>query len=191
MDVRETIFQLGYSLFTEGFKGLFKSKGLEQSNILEDKPVTVCRGCTIHTEVGQAYLYLLGISQRVDATGEIPKGIAGTIPLARAHIQKAYAESTSLMFIDPEIDDHAIKLATILPEIDHRLEFVANGREAIEITALCKEAWEVAYCIPEIIYRPMAPQSEVAELREQIEQLKQQVDAKLAETSSSVVSSDQ
>ena len=181
MNMRESIFQLGYSLFVDTFKGVFKNQDKPQSDIPETMPRTECRGCTVHTEVGQAYLYLLGISQRVDDNQEVPKGIAGTLLLARAHVRRAYMEASSMMYVDPEIDEHATKLVTILPDIDHRLEFVANGREVKQITVLCKEAWEIAYCIPEIIYRPEEPKSEITQLRAQVEELKQQIDSKLSE----------
>lgn len=182
MDMREALFQLGYSLFTEGVKNTLLKKSEIPDSVPTNKSQSQCVGCNIHTEVGQAYLYLLGISQRVDDDAEIPKGVAGTLFLARAHVQKAYAEVAGLMFIDPEIDDHATKLATLLPEIDTRLEHVPNGKEAKQITLMCKDAWETAYCIPEIIYRPRVP--EVTQLREEVKTLRQQIDNKIFQEAS-------
>lgn len=132
-----------------------------------------CKSCPIHINIGIAYAYLKGLSNRVEPGDRIPVSLTPTIELARLHIGEAENRLVSLMESDPAAYyDVTVKLASCLPDIEKRLTLVENGTEVHELKRDTEKALDIAYRIPERILTESSPKTELEQLKAEVQELK-------------------
>lgn len=115
-----------------------------------DKP---CTTCLIHQHVVLARGYIEGLRSRLNSDGSVPAGLGGTIPQAQDHLKEAMMEIPTVVGAHPAIDAACKKLSELLPDIMARLEYVNGVDEWDIVLEKLKLAEDVAYTIPETMYR--------------------------------------
>jgi len=121
-----------------------------------------------------AYLYIRDLAKRVGDDQPIPKGLGGTLNLARQHVDKASRVIPDLMVMDDRLYPLASDLGQDLARLEKDLQSVENGRQLKDILEHCDKAVEKAYEIPALIYSQGAEsieslRKEITELRERLE----------------------
>lgn len=113
-----------------------------------------CPVCRAHRESAEAMALLNGLSRQVDATGEIPSGLGGTIPLARKSVEDARASlvDTAMAFpnLRNEIEDADRRLALTQSDLSTELQPSVVSSVALHAT----EAWEACYELARVAFAP-------------------------------------
>lgn len=112
-----------------------------------------CSPCLIHQHVVLARGYIEGLHSRLHPDGTVPEGLGGTIAQSRTHLQDAMNEIPGIMGASPLIDTACRELSSLLPDIHTRLSYVHNMEEWDIVLGKLKTAENVAYAIPEALYR--------------------------------------
>ena len=104
-----------------------------------------------------------GLSTRLEPDGSVPPGLGGSIEQARQHLREAMTEIPEVMGAHPSIDVACRQLADILPATLARMTKIEGKSEWQVILTDLKHAENVAYAIPEAMYRrnkPVMPKDE-------------------------------
>lgn len=112
-----------------------------------------CTVCMIHQHVVLAHGYIEGLKSRLNPDGTIPAGLGGTIEMAREHVHEAMLEIPEIVGSHPTIDRACSSLTDLLPGIAVSLEDLRTQADWDYVLTQLQIAKDVAYSIPETIYR--------------------------------------
>lgn len=142
------VTDLGFRMFEGWITNIQFNKPASPQD--DPKPCTVC---LIHQHVVLARGYIEGLRTRLNPDGSVPAGLGGTIKQAQDHLKEAMMEIPSVVGAHPSIDTACQKLTELLPDCVARLEYIKGLDEWDIVLSKLKMAEDVAYAIPEALYR--------------------------------------
>jgi hypothetical protein len=178
-DARAPLVDMAVRLITQTALNAFASRKKPTPRSL---PPTTCKSCTIHSDVGMAYLYLKQLTRLVPEDEPIPANMSGIIDLTHDYLGRASSSIPDLMLKD-ELFGQASELGRDLVDIQTQLTTAKTGRDLRLILPKADEAVGKAYDIP--------TRSPIESLRDELAILRKKVeDAQRSGDSSGQADSD-
>ena len=143
-DARAPLVDMAVRLITQTALNAFASRKRPTPRTL---PPTTCKSCSIHSDVGMAYLYIKQLARLVPENEPIPASMNGIIGLTHDYLGRASSGIPDLMLQD-ELFSQASELGKDLVDIEGQLTTAKTGRDLKLILSKADEAVGKAYDIP-------------------------------------------
>jgi polyhydroxyalkanoate synthesis regulator phasin len=146
-DARVPLIDMAVRLITQTALDAFTSRKKAIPRSLPPITPSTCKTCTIHTDVGMAYLYIKQMARLVPEDEPIPANMSGIVGLTHDYIGRASNEIPDLMLRD-ELFTQASELGRELIDIEKDLTTAKTGRDLRIILDKADSAVGKAYDIP-------------------------------------------
>lgn len=165
MDFYSLAIEGGYRilehLVKNGGINLFTGPKTDSPQEPQEPESTGCYVCKVHEHISVANSLVQGLSKRLNPDGSIPSGLGGTLKIAQDHINEASEEIPHIMMIqNDKLQQACMKLAPMLVGLSIDLNFVSSRQELEAIAVQTQLAEDIAYAVPEAVYRREPPKQE-------------------------------
>jgi hypothetical protein len=117
-----------------------------------------CPVCAVHREAAEANALLAGLAARAAATGEIPPGLGGTIPLARKCLDDARANLPDVALAFPDLRSDIERCDRELAAAHKSLDGTLGAAEITSASRRTGDAWAACYDLADAAFAPPAKQ---------------------------------
>lgn len=149
-DARVPLIDMGVRLLIQTLADTFTARRKRRASTLPlDTPS--CKTCTIHNNVGMAYLHIKNMARLVDDNEPVPPDILHMTGLVREYITRAQQDIPDLM-LDNDLYVTATGLGRDLVDVEKGLINLRTGKDIKALLDKTDEAVSKAYDIPEIIH---------------------------------------
>lgn len=137
------------SLLHSELDGAIKRRGVRRARDTDNPSPSLdetgCQPCQFHAQIAEAYLLLRQAAERTEATGNIPSGVGGTIPVARQRLADAERELTEIAASRPDLRTAGIELQGHVTSLGVDLAGQVQPGALSDLRERAERCWELSY----------------------------------------------